>query len=112
MEGKIPCKPVEVSSVFKTNRTRIYDYTFDIFGYFQAERYMQTIEESLSTLYNFYLAYLECRHLPTKNRMYRNIILDAHLIIYRITDNRIEILDILHSASSIRKIRDVRKIHL
>jgi plasmid stabilization system protein ParE len=58
------------------------------------------------------MAYPECRHLATKSRLYRNIILDAHLIIYRITDERIEVLDIIHSASSIRKIRDVRKIRL
>jgi len=44
--------------------------------------------------------------------MYRNIILDAHLIIYRITNERVEVLDIIHSASSIRKIRGVRKIRL
>jgi len=28
----------------------------------------------------FYLACPECRHIATKSRMYRNIILDAHLI--------------------------------
>jgi plasmid stabilization system protein ParE len=44
--------------------------------------------------------------------MYRNIILDAHLIIYRITDERIEVLDILHSASSISKIRQIRNVRL
>ena len=44
-------------------------------------------------------------------KVHRNIILDAHLIIYRITDSRIEVLDIIHAASSIRKIRSVRKIH-
>jgi len=44
--------------------------------------------------------------------MYRNIILDAHLIIYRIAKERIEVLDIIHSASSIRKIREVRKIRI
>jgi hypothetical protein len=44
--------------------------------------------------------------------MYRNIILDAHLIVYRITDRRIEVLDILHAASSIRKIRGVRNIRI
>jgi hypothetical protein len=33
--------------------------------------------------------------------MYRNIILDAHLIVYRITNKRIEVPDIIHAASSI-----------
>ena len=65
-----------------------------------------------STLYDGYLTYSECRHIPTKSQMYRNIILDAHLIIYRITSKRIEVLDIIHTASSIGKIRSTRKIQL
>jgi len=44
--------------------------------------------------------------------MYRNIILDAHLIIYRITNERIEVLDIVHSASSISRIRQTRSIRI
>ena len=40
------------------------------------------------------------------------VIRDAHLIIYRITDESIEVLDIIHSASSISKIRGARKIRL
>ena len=88
------------------------DYTINVFGYFQAERYLKKIEKSLDTLSVYYNAYPECRHLATKNRKYRNIILDSHLIIYRITDQRIEVLDIIHSASSIGKIRQIRKIIL
>jgi plasmid stabilization system protein ParE len=83
-----------------------------MFGFFQAERYLQWIEEALDTLSDFYMVYPECRHLATKSRKYRNIILDAHLIIYRITDYRIEVLDIVHSASNIGKIKDIRKIHI
>jgi len=84
----------------------------DIFGSSQAERYLQKIEKSLIMLYDFYLAYPACRYLLTKSRKYRNIILDSHLIIYRITNERIEVLDIIHTSSSIGKIRNVRKIHL
>jgi hypothetical protein len=73
---------------------------------------MQKIRLSLDTLTDYYTAYPECRHLATKSRRYRNIILDAHLIIYRITDLRIEVLDIVHIASGIRKIHGVRKVHL
>ena len=112
MEDEITCKPYIVSREFNESRKQIYEYTLDIFGYFQAERYKQKIRKSLDTLSTFYTAYPECRHIPTKSRMYRNIILPAHLIIYRITARRIEVLDIIHSASSIRKIRGVRKIRL
>ena len=112
MEKEIASKPYVVCKEFIESRKRIYEYTLDVFGYFQAERYKQKIRHSLDTLSIFYLAYPECRHLATKSRMYRNIILDAHLIIYRITETRIEVLDIIHAASSIRKIRNVRKVHL
>lgn len=112
MEEGLPLKPVEVSTKFRSSLTRIYDYTLNVFGYFQAERYLQMIEQAVDTLSTYYTAYPECRHITTKNRIYRNIILDSHLIIYRITDKRIEVLDIIHSSSSIRKIRVARNIRL
>ena len=110
MEEGIPCKPIEVSLIYDEHLTDVYDYTVDIFGEIQAERYIQKIEKTIETLPERYLFYPECRHIPTQSGMYRNIILDAHLIVYRITGKRIEVLDIIHSASSIGKIRSVRKI--
>jgi len=44
--------------------------------------------------------------------MEREVSIKPYVISDRFTHDRIEVLDILHSASSIRKIRDVRKIHL
>jgi plasmid stabilization system protein ParE len=112
MEERISRKPYEVSDRFIQSATQIFDYSIKTFGYFQANRYSRQIDKSLDTLPDFYNVYPECRHLATQSRMYRNIILDAHLIIYRITDKRIEVLDIIHSASSVRKIRGVRSIRL
>jgi len=110
MEEELSCKQVKVSDRFYESAEDIYDFGSETFGSLQAERYQQIIRKSLDLLPNFYMAYPECRHLATKSRMYRNIILDAHLIIYRITTKRIEVLDIIHSASSIQKVRSVRKI--
>ena len=70
MEKEISRKPYVVSPEFNESRIRIYEYSLDIFGYFQAERYKQKIRKS------------------------------------------IEVLDIIHAASSISKIRGVRKIRL
>ena len=112
MEEKTTRKSYVVSEEFNVSRENIYEYTLDIFGYFQAERYKQKIRQSLDTLSDFYMVYPECRHLATKSRMYRNIILDSHLIIYRITNHRIEVLDIVHSASNIGKIRSTRGIQI
>jgi plasmid stabilization system protein ParE len=112
MEEGITRKKVSVSPRFYESNAQVYDQGLYLFGYFQAERYNRQIDKAIDTLSDFYTAYPECRHLATKSRMYRNIILDAHLIIYRITDVRIEVLDILHSASSINKIRATRNIRL
>jgi plasmid stabilization system protein ParE len=112
MEEGLPYKPYVVSWEFNESRKQIYEYSLETFGYFQAERYRMKIRKSLDTLSCYYTYYPECRHIPTKSRMYRNIILDAHLIIYRITNERIEVLNIIHSASSINKIRRVRKVRL
>ncbi|MCF8360758.1 MAG: type II toxin-antitoxin system RelE/ParE family toxin [Prolixibacteraceae bacterium] len=53
-----------------------------------------------------------CRHLSTKDKRYRNIILGSYLIIYRIHDTSIDVLRILHSHSSIKKIKTSRQIRL
>ena len=105
-------KPVAVSSRFKDSYNKVYKQGLSLFGVFQAERYADNIDYLLYKLGFMYPYYPECRHLATKSRMYRNIILDAHLIIYRITPNRIEVLDIVHSASSLRRIRLTRNIRI
>lgn len=43
----------------------------------------------------------EYPYLPTKDKRYRRAILPAHFILYRITKDRIEVLNILHQAVSI-----------
>ena len=112
MEDGFTQKPYVISDKFYESRSQVYYYGLRTFGYFQAERYNHKIEKAIETLSVFYAVYPECRHLATKSRIYRNIILDAHLIIYRITAERIEVLDIIHGAKSICKIRQVRKIKL
>ena len=112
MEEKISRKPFVTSDKFLESRSQVYNYGIHLFGCFQAERYDRKIETAIESLSDYYTIYPECRHLATKSRKYRNIILDAHLIIYRITNERIEVLDIIHAASSIQTIRGVRKIRM
>jgi len=112
MEKELPRKSYVTARNFRENRNHIYDYSLETFGYFQAERYLAKIQKALDTLPCFHKSYPECRHIPTKSQMYRNIILDAHLIIFRITEQRVEVLDIVHSASSVQKIRGARKVRV
>ena len=108
----VQSKKVETSSFYETHLVEILEYSIETFGYVQASKYFNEIKQRVEELDIYYTWYPPCRHIPTKSRMYRNIILDAHLIIYRITKQRIEVLDIVHSASSISKIRATRKINI
>jgi len=112
MVGQLQQVKVITSANFEEHLLEILEHGIVMFGMTQARKYFTMIQNVVKKLDREFTYHPECRHLATKSRMYRNIILDSHLIIYRITDKRIEVLDILHSASSIRKIRSVRSIHL
>ena len=112
MEARPTQEQVITSSLFWESYDNVYVQGLDLFGFYQAELYANKIKSILYELDQTYPYYPECRHLTTKSRMYRNIILDSHLIIYRITEERIEVLDIVHSASSMRKIKKTRNIHI
>lgn len=105
-------KSVIASHHYEIHLVDILQYGIETFGFIQAKKYFDTISQLVERLCTDYLFYPECRYMPTKNRIYRNIILDSHLIIYRIVDKRIEVLDIIHGASSIQSIRKTRSIRL
>jgi toxin ParE1/3/4 len=105
-------KPVVYSRHYAIDTDSVFSYGIETFGIIQAIRYEETIDKLTEELNYNYLIYPECNHITTKNKIYRNIILDSHLIIYRITPQRIEVLRVLHSHSSISKIRSSRSIRL
>jgi plasmid stabilization system protein ParE len=104
--------PVKISNVFNLDLDDIYQYSIDTFGIRQAELYENEIWKLVEGLSTNWPLFSECRHLPTKSKMYRWIILESHLIIYRITDVEIQVLRIVHSNRSIIKIRRSRRIKL
>jgi plasmid stabilization system protein ParE len=112
MEERLPYKPFIVSKEFMASRKRIYDYTCVEHGEEQAELYRQKIMYYVTALPYSYLQWQECWYLPTKSKMYRRIPMAAHHIVYRVTSRRIEVLDIIHQASSVSRFRAVRKIRL
>ena len=111
MEGEEE-KPVVYSKQYVSDTDHIYNYGLETFGQTQARNYENIIDIITSELSLSYWMFPECRHILTKSRIYRNIILESHLIIYRIKTERIEVLRVIHSQSSISRIRSVRKIQL
>jgi toxin ParE1/3/4 len=109
---KFEVKPVVFSSQYVLDTDHIYQYGLETFGEVQAQKYEELIDKIASDLTLSYWMYPECRHLPTKNHIYRNIILESHLIIYRIKTDKIEVLRVIHSHSSIKRIRTVSRIKM
>ena len=97
-------KEVRVSAQFDLDIISLYKYGEELFGSFAAKSFIADIYSRVWSLDIMYLLHAECRHLPSKNKNYRNIILGSYLIIYRITNEYVDVLRILHSHSSIRKI--------
>lgn len=103
---------VKLSKEFILELDDIYQYGIETFGIKQAAVYENAIWQLAESLSNNYLLFPECRHLPTKSKMYRWIILESHLIIYRITENEVQVLRILHAHRSITKIKASSRIQL
>jgi len=102
--------PVKVSEAFNLDLDDIFRYGIDTFGIRQAEIYENEIWKLIDGLSGNWPLFSECRHLPTKSKMYRWIVLETHLIIYRITDKEVQVLRIVNSRRSISKIKSSRSI--
>ena len=105
-------KPVVFSNQYIIDTQQIFLYGVETFGEIQARKYEELIDKIASDLTISYWMYSECRHLPTKAHIYRNIILESHLNVYRVKADRIEVLRIIHSQSSKRCIKTVHEIKL
>ena len=105
-------KKVVRSSFYLYDIQDIFEYGEATFGEKAAIYFYQEIKSIVQRLETEYLLHPECRHLETKTKIYRNIILGSYLIIYRIRANRIEVLRAFHGSHSPKYIKNVRKIKL
>jgi plasmid stabilization system protein ParE len=103
---------VKYSDEFIQDIGIIYSYGLETFGRKQAELYEAFIWKLVKGLTTDYEMYPECRYLKTKNVLYRNIIIDSHIIIYRITPTQIEVLKAISSRMAINQIRKTRSIKI
>jgi plasmid stabilization system protein ParE len=106
-------REVVVSEKYRDDLKNIFQYGVETFGYKGSVLFYENIERIVNNLGSEYFMYPECRFLTSKSRMYRNIILESYLIIYRITKSRIEVLRVFHSSICTKtRIRLVRKINI
>ena len=103
---------VRISKEFVSDIDNVFQYGIETFGLSQAEKYENEIWRLLGSLSYSFLLFPECRYLPTKSKMYRWIILDSHLIIYRILKEEVQVLRMVHAKRSVTKIKTSRRIRL
>ena len=110
MEKKI--RKVVRSDEVVSDLADIYQYGLETFGVTTANIFLEEINHAIHGLSFQYRMHPECRHIPTKSKMYRNIIIGKYLIIFRITPERIEVLRALHGSRSPTFIRSARSIKI
>lgn len=103
-------KKVIVSEQFTEDVKAVFSYGEELFGTVAARSFVTDLYNKLHRLDREWELNPECRHLPTKDQRYRNIVLGKYLIIYRVRESDILVLRILHGRSSITKIKSSRSI--
>ena len=104
---------VAVSEQYSDDLKNVFQYGLETFGYKGALLFYDNIEKLVANLAFEYFMYPECRFLVTKSKIYRNIILESYLIIYRITDFRIEVLRVFHSSvCTAKRVGSARRINI
>ncbi len=109
---EIEKKEVVLSAIFDKDLTQVFDYGEETFGFSAAKIFVGEIYNYVWNLDSMYLVHPECRFLLTKGKLYRNIILGSYIIIYRITPKRTEVLRVINSRISVKKIRTTRRVKL
>lgn len=115
MAGKVikrtKVKRVITSNYFVATQDDVVEYGAIEFGVALAIKLDTEIEKRVQGLSNLYELYPENKFLPTKTKMYRNIILGKYMILYRIKPTTVEVLAIYHSSikpSRIKKLRSIK----
>ena len=105
-------KEVVRSTFYLQDIVDIFEYGSATFGEKAGLIFYEDLKLTVRNLETQYLLNPECRHLPTKTKIYRNIIFGSYLIIYRIRAQKIEVLRAFHGSRSPKEIKSTRKIKI
>lgn len=108
MEKRI--KKIVYSIVYYEESENVYSYGVETFGDILSDLFFARLQSIIDELEYQYNLHPECKQLPTKGKIYRNIIFGKYIVIYRITPLKIEVLTLLHTSRSITKIKTARSI--
>ncbi|MCW3125371.1 MAG: type toxin-antitoxin system RelE/ParE family toxin [Bacteroidetes bacterium] len=108
MEGQGK-KVLVVGELVQNDLEQEYIYYADNYSIEAAERLRIGFNsEILKILPNPYI-FPECRFLPTKTQIYRNIVWGNYLIIYKIKRDSVEVLSLFHSKQKPSRIKMAKR---
>jgi plasmid stabilization system protein ParE len=104
-------RQIKISNVARQNIEDIIDYiAFVNKQPLNAVKVSEAIENTITKIGEHPFAYKECEQLPTKTKMYRQAVCLSWLIIYKITNDEILVLSIIHGARNPKNIGKLRRI--
>ncbi len=75
-----------------------------------AETFLSGFIEQVENILPFVWAFPECRFLPTKNHIYRNIVWENHLIIYKIVKFEIWVVGVFYAKQNPKKLKQYKRV--
>lgn len=75
-----------------------------------AYKFRDEFPKQVEAILPFYLKHSECRFLPARNKIYRNLVWGNYLIIYKLLEKEILILGIFHTNQNSKKLKSFRRI--
>ncbi|HXH19042.1 MAG TPA: type II toxin-antitoxin system RelE/ParE family toxin [Chitinophagales bacterium] len=87
-----------------------YYYYAENYSLDYAEKFRLEFFKRVSKILPLHLSHPECRFLPTKNHIYRNIVWGNYLIVYKVKKKVIEVLCLFHSKQNPKKLKRLRRL--
>jgi hypothetical protein len=102
---KIVIKPKARQNVFDH-----YQRYFENYSERYAETFLAEFISQVEQILPFVWGNPECRFLPTKNHIYRNIVWGNYLIIYKILKKEIWVVGLFHTKQNPGKLKSYKKV--
>lgn len=87
-----------------------YFYHTENYSIAYAEKFRIDFFRKVSGILPYHLGHPECRFLPTRRHIYRNIIWGNYLIVYKVKKKVIEVLCLFHSKQNPKKLKKLRRL--
>jgi len=109
---EVKAREVVISAIAIESLEKIFEYGTETFNYSSAVAFIEELYNRIERLSTEYLLHPECSYITSTARLYRNIIHGNYLVIYRITNTRVEVLNVFHGSRKPSAIRSSKKIKI